>query len=66
MFSASRRCDGRHSRVYMKLKSLASNPRPQGVKKLQGARDLWRIRVGENRVIYAKLKSLAANPRRPE
>jgi mRNA interferase RelE/StbE len=32
---------------------LASNLRPHGCVKLQGADDLWRIRVGEYRVIYA-------------
>ena len=31
---------------------LAANPRPSGVKKLRGTRDLWRIRVGDYRVIY--------------
>jgi len=28
------------------------NPRPSGVRKLRGTRDLWRIRVGDYRVIY--------------
>lgn len=31
--------------------SLASNPRPQGYKKLKG-RDGYRIRVGDYRIIY--------------
>ncbi len=32
--------------------SLADDPRPPGVKKLVGKRDLWRIRVGDWRVVY--------------
>lgn len=31
---------------------LAQNPRPSGCKKLTGHKDLWRIRIGSNRVIY--------------
>jgi len=27
-------------------------PRPSGVKKLEGASDLWRVRVGDWRVVY--------------
>lgn len=34
------------------IDSLAADPRPQGVKKLEGATDLYRIRVGHYRVIY--------------
>jgi mRNA interferase RelE/StbE len=34
------------------IDGLAANPRPPGVKKLRGTRDLWRIRVGDYRVIY--------------
>ena len=41
------------TRIYAKLEALASQPRPSGVKKLQGERDLWRIRIGEYRVIYS-------------
>jgi len=41
------------ARVYRKLASLGPQPRPHGVKKLSGRRDLWRIRVGEYRVIYS-------------
>jgi mRNA interferase RelE/StbE len=32
--------------------TLASNPRPAGSAKLDGAADLWRIRVRDYRVIY--------------
>ncbi len=34
------------------LESLTTNPRPDGVKKLSGVGDLWRIRVGDYRIIY--------------
>ena len=39
-------------RVVEKLEELRRNPRPEGVVKLKGADDLWRIRVGDYRVIY--------------
>jgi mRNA interferase RelE/StbE len=41
------------SRVLTKIESLATNPRPSGCKKLEGAGNLWRVRVGDHRVIYA-------------
>jgi len=40
-------------RILAKIELLAKNPRPAGCKKLKGAHDLWRIRVGEYRVIYS-------------
>jgi len=40
------------SRVIAALRRLADDPRPPGCKKLVGARDLWRIRIGDYRVIY--------------
>lgn len=39
-------------RVFTRIEALADTPRPSGCKKLRGARDLWRIRVGDYRVIY--------------
>jgi len=39
-------------RIITHIEALASNPRPPGCVKLQGADNLWRIRVGEYRVIY--------------
>jgi mRNA interferase RelE/StbE len=33
--------------------ALAENPRPQGVRKLEGEEDLYRLRVGDCRVLYA-------------
>ena len=41
------------SRIEGKILALAGDPRPSGVKKLQGERRLWRIRVGDYRVIYS-------------
>lgn len=39
-------------RIVKLLKSLQHNPRPQGVKKLSGEDDLYRIREGTYRIIY--------------
>ena len=39
-------------RVDIAITALIDNPRPPGVKKLQGEDDLYRIRVGNYRVIY--------------
>ena len=39
-------------RVFARIEDLAGTPRPPGCKKLRGARDLWRIRIGSYRVIY--------------
>jgi mRNA interferase RelE/StbE len=40
------------SRILEKIEALVSDPRPSGVVKLEGAADLWRIRVGHWRVVY--------------
>jgi mRNA interferase RelE/StbE len=40
-------------RLIAKMEALIENPRPAGCKKLQGFRDLWRIRVGDYRIVYA-------------
>jgi mRNA interferase RelE/StbE len=40
-------------RIISRVAALASEPRPQGCVKLQGAADLWRIRIGDYRVVYA-------------
>jgi len=35
------------------ISALASDPRPNGCKKLKGSEgELWRIRVGDYRVVY--------------
>ena len=39
-------------RILKQIEALVANPRPSGVVKLEGAADLWRIRVGEWRVVY--------------
>jgi mRNA interferase RelE/StbE len=39
-------------RLKPKIDALAQNPRPCGVKKLEGEDELYRIRVGDYRVIY--------------
>ena len=41
------------SRVFRRIEALGSNPRPRGCRKLEGAEDLWRIRIGDYRVIYS-------------
>jgi len=38
--------------VDKKLLSLAQNPRPTQARRLQGNKDLWRIRSGDYRIIY--------------
>jgi mRNA interferase RelE/StbE len=39
-------------RIVKRLKSLRHNPRPQGIKKLAGAGNLYRIREGSYRIVY--------------
>jgi mRNA interferase RelE/StbE len=41
------------TRVFPKIEALAKEPRPVGCRKLQGEKNLWRIRVGDYRVVYA-------------
>ncbi len=40
-------------RVLPKIEALAQEPRPRGCRKIQGERNLWRIRIGDYRVVYA-------------
>ena len=40
-------------RILAKIELLAGNPRPAGVIKLHGQKNLWRLRVGDYRVVYA-------------
>jgi mRNA interferase RelE/StbE len=35
-----------------RIRELANDPRPANCKKLHGARNLWRIRIGNYRVVY--------------
>jgi mRNA interferase RelE/StbE len=39
-------------RIAAKIGDLASEPRPQGVKKLEGTKDVYRVRVGDYPVVY--------------
>jgi len=39
-------------RIAAKVNTLADNPRPRGVEKLEGRENRYRIRVGDYRVIY--------------
>jgi len=43
----------RISRVLRRIETLALTPRPDGCRKLQGASNLCRIRVGDYRVPYS-------------
>jgi mRNA interferase RelE/StbE len=40
-------------RIKERIDRLAADPRPPGVKKLQGESDLFRLRSGNYRVIYS-------------
>ena len=39
-------------RIAARIDTLATDPRPVGVKKLGGAENLYRIRVGDYRIVY--------------
>ncbi len=39
-------------RILPRIEELATEPRPQGAKKLSGTQHIWRIRIGDYRVIY--------------
>ena len=39
-------------RIRPRVDALATDPRPDGVKKLEGDENAWRIRVGEFRILY--------------
>jgi mRNA interferase RelE/StbE len=41
------------NRILAKIEALAENPRPAGIIKLQGQKNLWRLRVGDYRVVYS-------------
>ncbi len=40
-------------RILERIELLAGDPRPHGSVKLQGHKNLWRIRAGDYRVIYS-------------
>ena len=39
-------------RIISTVESLSKNPFPSGIRKLQGADNTYRVRVGEYRIIY--------------
>ena len=39
-------------KIDQKILTLADEPRPEGVKKLKGTNDLYRIRISDYRIIY--------------
>lgn len=39
-------------RIIARVETLAENPRPPGAERLEGMRDLYRIRAGDYRIIY--------------
>lgn len=39
-------------RIVKRLRTLTAHPRPQGVKRLAGEDELYRIREGDHRIIY--------------
>ena len=41
------------SRIFPKIEALSNHPRPKNSVKLQGKKNLWRIRIGDYRVVYA-------------
>ena len=40
-------------RVWKRVESLVTNPRPAGCQKLRGHDYLWRLRAGDYRILYA-------------
>ncbi len=40
-------------RILEAIEALTADPRPPGVTKLKGQRNLWRLRVGDYRVVYS-------------
>ena len=40
------------NRIVPHISALAENPRPPGCRKLTGAENDWRVRIGDYRVIY--------------
>lgn len=44
---------GAYRRVRAAIDGLMTEPRPSGCRKLAGADDLWRVRVGDWRIVYA-------------
>ncbi|RME95523.1 MAG: type II toxin-antitoxin system RelE/ParE family toxin [Verrucomicrobia bacterium] len=41
------------ARILRRIERLAVEPGPRGARKLKGAHDLWRVRVGDYRFVYS-------------
>jgi mRNA interferase RelE/StbE len=39
-------------RIVKKIEALAVDPRPRDAKKLEGMKDLYRVRAGDYRIVY--------------
>jgi mRNA interferase RelE/StbE len=39
-------------RIKQRIDSLAENPYPSGIKKIEGEEELYRLRVGDYRILY--------------
>ena len=39
-------------RIATRIDALAGDPRPHGIDRIEGMSDLYRVRVGEDRVVY--------------
>jgi mRNA interferase RelE/StbE len=39
-------------RIRQRIDGLAQNPYPQGIKKIEGEDELYRLRVGDYRILY--------------
>ena len=54
--AAVRQLEGLHvqlqRRVSTRIDALTADPRPPGCRKLKGANDIYRVRVGNDRVLY--------------
>jgi mRNA interferase RelE/StbE len=46
------------SKVVSAVNNLASNPYPEGVRKLVGSENSYRIRIGDYRVLYNIIKNM--------
>jgi mRNA interferase RelE/StbE len=39
-------------RIKQRIEALAENPYPQGIRKIEGEDELYRLRVGDYRILY--------------
>ena len=45
-------------RIARRIESLGKNPYPQGIKKIEGEEELYRLRVGDYRILYQVKRSI--------